>query len=1186
LINSADGPPLILVAPRQSTYELERQILFDSSVPGFTRLQILSFERLAYYALDMLGRPLPNLLDEEGRLMVLRGILARHRDDLKLFRATARLTGFAGQLSLSLREFQRHGINPDALTDLSEKVGDADGLRGKLHDLGAVFRLYNAWLQSHRLRDSDSLLSVAADALFGSKAAQSSDGEKPSSQPSQRKSHSRVPRATARDDLFSFSGTKPGHPAVEPGLLASALWVDGFGELDPAEINLLAALLPRCGAATLTFCVDPQNSKSASWLSSWSLPARTYEDCRLRIEELDDARIETETLPRIAAKSRFSKSPELRHIEEHWDRPVAFAAVDTGADAMALRSIVCENSDAESMFAAREILKHVRNGGRYRDVAVLVRSLESYGHALQRAFSRYEIPFFMDRRQAVSHHPLAELTRNALRSIAHNWDPEDWFAALKSGLVPASDEELDWLENVALARGWRGSVWLEPLIIKDNEDWTSRVQELQKRLIPPFEHLGSAVGTAKTQITGTELARALRDFWEHLGVEEQLQKWTDAEAPQSGRFDATESLHASIWTQMNNWLANLELGFSEEKLRLRDWLPILEAGFAGLTVGVIPPALDQVLVGPADRSRNPDVRITMLLGLNEGVFPAPRSVAGLLSEDDRVELLRHAVRISGTVRQHVAREGYYGYVACTRAREKLLLVRSRVNPDGQPLNPSPFLSTAQTLFPSLADEHAVSGSETSEVLHPSDIVVPLIRRIAKQAASPEVVGLMHPTNPATSTRLERLAAELAFTREPDKSGHLPIDLAAKLHGPVLKTSVSRMEQFAACPFRFFINSGLRAEERRKFELDVREQGSFQHEILARFHNDLRQQGLKWRDITPAEARQRVQQLGVSMIGSYRDGLLKTSAESRFMGRLLVQSLQDFTEVLVYWMRNQYLCDPVAVELDFGMDDSAPGWTIGLGSGRSLVLRGRIDRVDIWRVPETNAGLCVVIDYKSSRRKLEPLLIENGLQLQLLAYLNVLRQWPKPALTFGVDRLLPAGVFYVSLRGRVERSKNRNEALSGVDDTKRSACAHSGRFDAAALPYLDSRENWPQGDQFNYRRNKGGDLRKDLSDVIQTADFQVLLDDIERILRDTGEQIFQGDVSISPFRKGSQIACDQCDYESICRVDPWTQEFRILKPVADEAGKRTSDSSVAGRDRPVTAVVENTGPSAAAPAESP
>ncbi len=85
-------------------------------------------------------------------------------------------------------------------------------------------------------------------------------------------------------------------------------------------------------------------------------------------------------------------------------------------------------------------MKFVRAGNRFRDCAVLVRQLDGYHQALARIFRRYDIPFFLDRRESVAHHPLAELTRNALRTVANDWNNhEDWFATLKAGFSPVDE---------------------------------------------------------------------------------------------------------------------------------------------------------------------------------------------------------------------------------------------------------------------------------------------------------------------------------------------------------------------------------------------------------------------------------------------------------------------------------------------------------------------------------------------------------------------------------------------------------------------------------------------------------------------------------------------------------------------------------------------------------------------------
>ena len=219
-----------------------------------------------------------------------------------------------------------------------------------------------------------------------------------------------------------------------------------------------------------------------------------------------------------------------------------------------------------------------------------------------------------------------------------------------------------------------------------------------------------------------------------------------------------------------------------------------------------------------------------------------------------------------------------------------------------------------------------------------------------------------------------------------------------------------MEQFAACSFKFFVHSGLRAEERQLFELDVHERGSFQHEVLARFHERLQAENKRWRDITPGEARQRMGGIVAEMARSFRDGLMEASAQSRFSARILAGALQDFAAAVVQWM-SQYEFDPWEVELGFGTDDARlPSWELDLGGERRLLFRGIIDRIDLCRAGGKDEALAVVVDYKSGARKLDKVKMAHGLQLQLAAYLSVLRHLADPKKIFGAARLIRPAFF--------------------------------------------------------------------------------------------------------------------------------------------------------------------------------
>jgi ATP-dependent helicase/nuclease subunit B len=194
-------------------------------------------------------------------------------------------------------------------------------------------------------------------------------------------------------------------------------------------------------------------------------------------------------------------------------------------------------------------------------------------------------------------------------------------------------------------------------------------------------------------------------------------------------------------------------------------------------------------------------------------------------------------------------------------------------------------------------------------------------------------------------------------------------------------------------------------------------------------------------------------------------------------------------------------------------------------------------------------MCVVVDYKSGNRQLDPVVLANGLQLQLLTYLNIVRHWHNPHALSGASKMNPAGAFYVSLRGKYQVERNRHAALRDIDEARQLAYRHNGRFSIDALPLLDHRPHAREGDQFNYRLTNNGQRYKNCRDGLSAADFTTLLDSVEANLKEMGRRIFFGDAEVAPYRKGSTIACSQCEYQGICRIDPWTHSYRLLRKSA-------------------------------------
>ncbi|MHB9009360.1 MAG: PD-(D/E)XK nuclease family protein, partial [Limisphaerales bacterium] len=649
-----DGTPLVLVAPKQATFQLERQLLGDPVLAGFTRLHILSFERLAAFVLEACRQPEPVWLSEEGRVMVLRALLARHRDELRVFRAAARLSGFAQQLSVVLREIQEHRLRPDQLAALAARMQTGGRLDDKLRDLALLLRAYQQWLADHRLQDASGALDLAATTL-GRRA-------------------------------------RPSGGAGEP--MIGGLWLDGFAEMTPQERELVAALVPHCARAELAFCLDDPLETGERRLGTWSVVGRTFNRLQERLRSQPEIDVQVEELPRGGSRSRFSAAPQLDHLERSWARPTAFAEEamtespeDEGTADAAIRMIQCSTPEEEAEAAARIIRKFVRSrGARYREVGVLLRSLETHHDVLRRVFARREIPCFLDRRESVAHHPLAELTRHALRLVALDWSHDDWFGTLKTGLVDDDGTGIDLLENEALARGWSGRRWFEPL----PEGTATRLEGLRRRSVAPFETWNERLKALGWRPTGTQLGAALRELWQALDVSRTLERWSESSAGQA-TGDLSGRAHLTVWEQINELVDNLERAFAHDAQAVVDWLPVLEAGLGSLTIGVVPPALDQVLIGAVDRSRNPDLRLVLVMGLNEGVFPAVPPPAVVLTDSDREVLTELGVELGPDRWRRMGRERYYGYIAFTRARERLILTFATREANDKALNPSPLI---------------------------------------------------------------------------------------------------------------------------------------------------------------------------------------------------------------------------------------------------------------------------------------------------------------------------------------------------------------------------------------------------------------------------------------------------------------------------------------------------------------
>ena len=1101
LAQASEGPRLLFLAPKQATFQIESQILAGGELGGYTRLEVLSFTRLAERILAELAPSLSRILSDGGRVMVLRSLLNKHAERLRAFRPVASFPALAQEVAALLQELGRQQMAGGQLAQLKECSRLSPALRDKLHDLALLSDCYREWLQQAGLKDADFLLELATEQLR----------------------------------------SLPPKPAGSAIFAPAELWLDGFGEMASQELALLAAVVQRSRRANLLFCVKPEKPDDPSWLNPWAAIEETYRRCRRHIEELPGVKIETVRLARNPERSRFAASRPLQHLEAFWTAPRPLPVDESPPEGIAIT--VCPDREAEAVHAARVILRTVREEGiRFRQTAVIVRQLEDYATDIQRIFSRYQIPHFIDQRNPIRHHPAVLLTQSALQLLAFGWQNDDWFAALKTQLIHNNIERTLQLENAALEFGIDGRQWRQPLTPQTCPHPLVKLLERHRQsAIAPFEEFESQLFTAETDrnkpVSGAQLAKALRRFWERISLAETLEVWDQQAGAKALKAGGSPLLiHAAAQQQLEDWLENVQLAFADMRRPLRDWLAILESGLSNLAVGAIPPNADQVIVGAVDRMRNPEIELALLLGLNESVFPARPRRHPLLTETDRKQLEPFASHWLLPVKRRLAREQFYAYIACTRPRKKLAVSCAEQDAEGQPLNPSSIITRLRRLFPSVTIQRFQNRLPLHATEHRSELIQPLCHALAARTEDSAVEQLFNSLDADPSNPQPALPAEVG-------SEQLSPAIAAILYAgetDTIHSSTSRLEDFAACPFSFFLRSGLKATERAQSQLDVKTLGAFQHQVLEQFHRQTQAQGKQWRDLAPGEARKHIAQIAGDTAAQFYRSIFQKTETARLALETIVEKLQEFIAVFIQGMRH-YNFNPHTVELAFGSEnDSAGSWNIPLDHNARLALSGKIDRLDRRPNPAGEATATVIIDYKSSSNTINSLFLHNGIQLQLFAYLNAIAQLKDIA-----GRLNPVGAFLVPLRAKASRSHHRIEA-----QTQHAGRAKNfqwdGCFNIKYLCQLDNRLDQKQGDQIPYKLNEYGSPYATSWQPMKPEAFQKMMRHTEKIIRDMGNRILAGDIAVAPYKHyKNKTPCQYCSYASVCRIDADTHFYRTL-----------------------------------------
>ncbi|OUN00274.1 MAG: helicase-exonuclease AddAB subunit AddB [Firmicutes bacterium ZCTH02-B6] len=1125
LLTGPDGPPLILLTPEQATFQMERALLASSQVRATHRAHVLSFQRLAARVMQATGLGAQPLMGELGKRMVLRALIYQYGSQLAIFGKAARQPGFLDKLANTLTELRAYRCGPEDLEARQALLADGPNrvLAAKLHDLTLIYRAFAAYVEG-RFTDPDELLNVVAAHLG------------------------------------------------ESGVVTGArVWIDGFMGFTPQEVEVLRAIWRAAERVEIALCLDPAtlddipggpSATGGGYAPELDLFAPTRETYGQLLALAREDGLEVEP-PRVLSPGlppRFVASPALASVERQLfgRRRLRPAAAGDGGGAVKLVAAVDARAEVEA--AAREILRLARERGwRYRDMAVIVRELETYQDLIAAVFSHFNIPYFIDTRRSLSHHPLTELVRSALEAAATGWPTDAVVRCLKTDLLPISRDEADRLENYALEHGIDGAAWVR------DEHWAyvrrytldstdERVAETARRSLEeingarsralrPLRRLAEGL---KASACARDMAAAVWDFLDELGVAALLEAWIE-EAEAAGRPEEVQE-HTRAWQGLLQILDELVAAMGDRPLSVAEFRQIVEAGLESLRIGLVPPGLDQVLVGAVERSRQPDIKAAFVLGVVDGSFPKRPTEDVIFNDRERELLAESRLALSPTSRAVLVREQYLMYISLTRASEFLWVSWPTADKQGREVAPSFVVRRLRELFPDLKVQTAPVEPTSDDgwldrVVDAQHLAALLAARLRRHRSGEQASPLWWSMyqwaarDPVLRRRAEGVFAALSHHNAVPP---LPPNLARALFGSPLRTSVTRLESFAACPFQHFAAYGLGLRERPEWRLDRLQTGIFLHAALRRFVETLAERGADWGQLDDEEARALADGCVDALLPALGGELMLSSSRYAFLGEVLRRIVRRAVWALTEHARRGRF-RPAAVEMAFGRTGAAWGpWVLELPGGQELHVRGQIDRVD---VAQDDAGrLWVrVIDYKSSERDLVPGRVVHGLTLQLPVYLAVaLQHGTELARAAGLSPgtpVNPAGALYFPVR---EPLLKRDAPVDGLelDALLRRQLRMRGLFidEPDVLELMDVRVGGVGSDLLMVRVNKDGRVSR-TSNTASLDDFAALANFVRLRVRALAGKVLSGEIAVAPYRLTGARPCSTCPYRSVCQFDP-------------------------------------------------
>ena len=1052
-----EGRLLILYVPEQYTLQAERDLITGLGLPGLLDIQVISPRKLRQQVRERMGSGARKPLNEFGRAMAVHRVMSENAKDLTYYRNMADLPGVVMRVGEALDEISESELTAEELEHCAE--GADTGLeRAKLRDLQIIRSAY------------DELITEQFD--------------------DDRTVWTDMVRRLERSGLWD----------------GADLAVYGFDSIRPDLRELLAGLCRRVHSAAVFLTMDSADAPDGR------IYAQQHQSIRRLRQALEDAGCRLEEGRNEGEREHCA--PALRFLNRNL---FAIAPDKWNADpdeAVALYAGAAPWQEAEHIAAT--LRKWHGEGIPWTGMAIALPQESELGSMLRANLRINGIPFDYQEKDRAAEHPVCRLLLAALSCLGDGYRTDSVITMARSGYSTLTAEEGLQLEDYARAHGIEGRRWLKPFAAGQD---AAEAEALRLRLITPVEELRHGLAQARKATASVEAIVAFLEtekVWDRL--HEQEEDLLDREMYREA------VINRQVWKLLTDLLEQLWTLLGSRRAAIGDLKQMIGSALTGAEIAALPERQDGVMIGEVGHLLAGETDALILPGVQDGILAAPES--GWLTDPERRRMEEATGREIGISRDQACLIRKYDfYRTLTLPGKHLLVSWSLKGEDGGALQPDGLVEQIRMIFPELKTGGGIAGDRgAAEPVTPVAVLNGLGIRLAELKSGKEedlpaawraaVVQLLH--SGVYGETVRNILREMI----PEKTRkQIPPEIARRLFMTDL-LSVSRLEQFASCPYRHFIDYGLRPVRQETFDFRSDAAGSFFHEALDRY---LKEAGKdrQWPGFSDEQADRLMDGILNELTEEWKEGPLQEDAVGAWQGEGYLRRVRHAARVLTRFAANSEF-RTIATEQSFGEADGLPPVVLTLKDGSKAAIRGKIDRIDTY---ENGEGLWLrIVDNKSSSRKPDAARMANGEQLQLMIYLK--------AVADANPQAHVAGAMYFPVEDKEVAAENDDPAAIESDRMKNVRMKGIVTAEEDVVRAMD-RDIAPYSVDKVF--NKDGSVSKSADWAVEEPIIRGLMDASEEKAGELCDRIRSGEIDAAPVTDGELSSCRYCEYHGICRA---------------------------------------------------